>query len=100
MSKKNENRSGYYYGDDSRIAEALLSFAPERAASIWQRMAEAQIYKVKVGAYEIAARYLLNAEQIMTRENKLEDWNLYYEALKRTHKRKTRLLEELSIRIK
>lgn len=98
--RRTENRSGYYYGDDSRIAEALLSYAPERAASIWQRMAEAQIDKVKASAYEIAARYLLKAEQILTRENKLDDWNQYFEALKRTHKRKTRLLEELSIRIK
>ncbi len=97
--RKTENRSGFFYGNNSRIAEAVLSYAPERAASIWKRMAEAQIDKVNASAYETAARYLLKARQILTRENKLEDWNLYYKALKRTHKRKTRLMEELSMRV-
>jgi uncharacterized Zn finger protein len=62
-------------------------------------MAEAQIDKKKASTYEIAARYLLKAKQILIQENQLEDWNLYYRALKRTHKRKTRLLEELSKRV-
>jgi len=78
-----------------KIAVAVQSFAPDRAISMWKRMAEGLIAQVNPQAYKEAAVYLKKAEKVMTDQKKQKEWNDYMMQLKTTHIRKTRLIETL-----
>lgn len=81
---------------DDRIAAAVADYAPERAVSIWQKMAEREIAAVKPKAYKVAARYLRRAEHVMVKQKKSADWEQYLQELRRIHARKRRFIEILN----
>ncbi len=81
---------------DDRIAAAVADYAPERAVSIWQKMAESEIAVVKPKAYKVAARYLRRAERVMVKQKKSADWEQYLQELRRIHARKRRFIEILN----
>ncbi|MEA1921258.1 MAG: hypothetical protein U9N63_01240 [Pseudomonadota bacterium] len=87
---------GYHYGiAENSIAEAVKIYAPERAVTIWQDIAERLIARVKPSAYQEAARYLRKATEVMQREQKLKEWERYLRKLRKEHIRKRRLIEVL-----
>lgn len=90
-----KNKRGWGGVDDNSIAAAIQDYAPERAVSIWKRLAESLINQTKPSAYEQAASYLRKAKKIMKREKKQANWNQYLNGLKREHARKRRLIEIL-----
>lgn len=86
---------GVYGIDEDEIATTVQTHAPDRAVDIWRNKAEGLIAQVKPSAYQEAARYLLKAASIVTRENKIEEWEQYLNALRQQHFRKRRLMEIL-----
>lgn len=81
---------------EDRVADSVAKYAPERAVTIWKRMAEREIAQVKPKAYQVAARYLRRAERVMTKQKKSADWEQYLQELRRIHARKRRLIEILN----
>ena len=86
---------GVYGIDEDEIATTVQTHAPDRAVDIWRNKAEGLIAQVKPSAYQEAARYLRKAASIVTRENKIEEWEQYLNALRQQHFRKRRLMEIL-----
>jgi len=81
--------------DENEIAQVVKDYAPQRSVSIWKNLAESLINQVNVGAYERAAGYLRQAEKLMKREKKQDEWNRYLNRLKKEHARKRRLMQIL-----
>lgn len=90
-----EYRYGWYGIDENTVAEAISSYAPDRAVAIWKKMAERLIAKVKPSAYQKAVGFLRKAAKVMGREKKRKEWEAYIKALKEQHFRKRRLMEIL-----
>ena len=86
---------GDAYVSEDRIADAVVRAYPERAAAIWQQLAEAQIALTTPAAYGQAAQFLRKLRQLWTAQGKTAEWRCYVEALRGTNKRKRRLLETL-----
>lgn len=86
---------GVYGIDEDEIATTVQAHAPDRAVDIWKNKAEGLIAQVKPSAYQEAARYLRKASSIVTRENIIEEWEQYLNALRQQHFRKRRLMEIL-----
>ena len=91
-----EKRYKFNIVSDDRIAAAVADYAPERAVSIWQKMAEREIAVVKPKAYQVAARYLRRAERVMIKQKKSAEWKQYLQELRRIHARKRRFIEILN----
>lgn len=76
-----------------QVAMSIKAYDPLRAVSLWKKIAEHHISWVKPKAYLEAAKALKKAAKVMERQNKQAEWLSYLDQLKKTHKRKTRLLE-------
>jgi uncharacterized Zn finger protein len=76
-----------------KVAMAIKEYDPLRAVSLWKKIAEYHISLVKPEAYLDAAKVLKKAAKIMERQNKQTEWLSYLNQLKKTHKRKIRLME-------
>lgn len=90
-----KRRFGWYSLEEDRIASAVKTHAPDRAAAIWKTLAEGLIAQVKPRAYQEAAKYLRKAGQVMAGQKKQEEWDRYLKGLKETHFRKRRFIEIL-----
>lgn len=90
-----KNRLGWRGIDDDAIAEAVQTYAPDRAVAIWKKKAEGLIAQVKPSAYQQAAKYLRKAAPVMARQKKKKQWDDYLRGLRETHARKRRLMEIL-----
>ena len=77
------------------VADAVAGLYPERAAAIWQQLAEARIAQTKPAAYEEAALFLRKLRRVWTEHGKAAEWQSYVEGLQATNKRKRRLMETL-----
>ena len=77
------------------VADAVAGSYPERAAAIWQELAEARIAQTKPAAYEEAAVYLRKLRRVWTEHGKAAEWRSYVEGLRAANKRKRRLIETL-----
>ena len=77
------------------VADAVAGSYPERAAAIWQELAEAYIAQTKAAAYEEAALYLRKLRRVWTAHGKAAEWRSYVEGLRTANKRKRRLIETL-----
>ena len=81
--------------DNNAVAEAIKSYAPDRAVAIWKYIAGHLIAQAKPKAYKDAARFLKKAAAVMKKNKKKNEWDLYIQSLRAEHKRKTRLIEVL-----
>ena len=81
--------------DADVIADAVAESYPERAASIWQELAEERIAQTKPAAYEAAAHCLRKLRRVWTAHGKAGEWRSYIEKLGAANKRKRRLIETL-----
>ncbi|MCA1595419.1 MAG: hypothetical protein LC772_03205, partial [Chloroflexi bacterium] len=77
------------------LAKAAAMDLPARAASIYRELAEELIEARGRQRYQEAARYLEQAREIYYREGLEEDWDSYFQQLKRNSGRLPALLSEL-----
>jgi uncharacterized Zn finger protein len=81
--------------NDDSVADAIAQAYPERAAAIWQGLAEACIAQTNPAAYEEAALFLRKLRRVWAEHGKAAEWRGYVEQLRATNKRKRRLVETL-----
>lgn len=86
---------GPSYPLSERTADAVAEAFPERAAEIWQHMAETQIAQTKPAAYKEAMIPLEKARNVLQKLGKEEAWTDYVAAIRKRHRRKRRLMEML-----
>jgi uncharacterized Zn finger protein len=79
------------------VADAVVRAYPERAAAIWQALAEARIAQTSPAAYEEAAGFLRKLQRVQTERGQAAEWRAYVEQLRATNKRKRRLVETLDV---
>jgi uncharacterized Zn finger protein len=86
-------------GDKSYHAEAIAKAVqrtnPDVSLGIWQGKVEAFIAKVKPGAYREAMPYLLKIQKLMLSSGRDDDYHRYIATIRKQHKAKRRLMEEL-----
>ncbi|MBN1904035.1 MAG: SWIM zinc finger domain-containing protein [Deltaproteobacteria bacterium] len=92
--KCSDRRFGFG-GNYDEVADAIKTYAPERAFDIWKTRAERLIDLTKPKAYEEAVVFLKKAKKLMSEINKLDKWNVYINSLRKTHAAKRRLMEIL-----
>ncbi|NWF81280.1 MAG: hypothetical protein HXY37_14755 [Chloroflexi bacterium] len=83
--------------NDDTVADALAQAYPERAAAIWQGLAEARIAQTSPVAYEEAALFLRKLRRVWAQRGKVVAWRGYAEQLRAANKRKRRLVETLDV---
>jgi uncharacterized Zn finger protein len=93
--RRPKSRFGWAWVDEDRIAEAIETYAPDRAVAIWKSKAENLIARASPSAYEEAARYLRKVGAVLAREGRQQEWTRYLQELRDTHARKRRLIEVL-----
>jgi uncharacterized Zn finger protein len=93
--RRSKSRFGWVWVNEDRIAEAIETYAPDRAVAMWKSKAESLIARVSPSAYEEAARYLRKTEAVLVREGNQQEWTRYLQELRDTHARKRRLIEVL-----
>ncbi|HEY7495353.1 MAG TPA: hypothetical protein VIH59_30135 [Candidatus Tectomicrobia bacterium] len=86
---------GWREVSDDRVAEAVADTYPDRALTIWKRLAEAEIARTDTRAYETAAGYLRKAHRLLEGLGRTAEWHSYLTTLRQTNARKRRLLEIL-----
>ena len=79
------------------VADAVARSYPERAAAIWQELAEARIAQTSPAAYKEAALFLRKLRRVWTEHEKAAEWQSYVEGLRAANKRKRRLIETLDV---
>ncbi len=80
---------------DDKVAAAVVDTHPDRVLAIWERQAEAYIAQAQVKSYEMAAGYLRRVRQLLQDQDREAAWQDYLAALRKTHRRKYRLVEIL-----
>jgi uncharacterized Zn finger protein len=77
------------------IAQAVQKTNPDVSLGIWQGKVEAFIAKVKPAAYRDAMPYLLKMQKLMLSSGRADDYRRYIATLRKHHKAKRRLMQEL-----
>ena len=77
------------------VARAVAADYPERAVAIWRQLADAEIARTNVGAYETAAGYLREIGRVRAQQGRLDDWRRELATLRQEQRRKRRLVESL-----
>jgi uncharacterized Zn finger protein len=90
-----KNNYGWGSAGLDKIATAIQSYAPDRAVSMWKKMAENLIAHVNPKAYQEASTFLRKVEKVVSEQNKQKEWDSYIMHLRKEHVRKTRLIEVL-----
>lgn len=85
----------YVQINDDAVADAMVKAYPERAAAIWQELAESRIVQTSPAAYEEAALFLRKLRRVWGEQGKTVEWRPYVEGLRAANKRKRRLVETL-----
>ncbi|MBI2853996.1 MAG: SWIM zinc finger family protein [Chloroflexi bacterium] len=89
-------RSRHWMGlQDDRISQAIAGGYPDRAVSIWKKLAEDCIARTQPRAYEEAAGYLLCVRNTLQTGGRGEEWRRYFTELRQKNARKKRLVEIL-----
>jgi len=78
-----------------QVADAVADTYPERAAQIWQRLAEGCIAQTTPSAYIEAAKYLRKLRRMWAGEAQTAAWHAYVVGLREANRRKRRLVETL-----
>lgn len=80
---------------DLTVAEAVATSHPQTALDIWRREVEWLIAQVKPKAYEQAVEYLRLMRKVFHKTKRMNDWNTLLADLRKRHKAKRRLMQEL-----
>lgn len=80
---------------DLTVAAAVASSHPQVALDIWLKKAQSLIALVKPRAYVEAVEYLQRMRTVYEATSRMEEWVLLLANLRRQHKPKRRLMEEL-----
>jgi len=83
--------------NDDMVADAVAQDYPERAAQIWQQLAEARIAQTSPAAYEDAALFLRKLRRVWARQGQEAAWRTYVAELRAANRRKRRLVEVLDV---
>lgn len=86
---------GGYGVDSDRVAEAVKKDYPDRAVSIWKKIAEGEIAQVKPRAYQTSATYLKKMARLLKETKKVKEWENYLKKLRQDHARKSSLMAVL-----
>jgi len=81
---------------EDEIAKALADQYPDRALTIWKKLAENLISLTKPKAYEEAANYLRKIQRLLKKLKREKDWQSYLAVLRRANEKKRKLLEILN----
>ncbi len=81
--------------NDDSVADAVARAYPERAAAIWQALAEARIAQTSPAAYEEAALLMRKLRHVWAERGKAAERRGYIEQLRAANRRKRRLMETL-----
>jgi len=92
---RQKRRSNLYHGTDDKVADAIKTKHPNEALTIWKRVAEWEIDRVKPKAYQAAVPYLKKMRALYQKLKRVDEWNHYLTSLKQQHKAKRRLMEIL-----
>ena len=74
---------------------ALKDSHPDKAVDIWKSLAEEEIARTKVKAYQAAAIYLRKIHTVMKKQGQEKEWQGYLRELRQANARKPRLVEIL-----
>lgn len=85
-----------HHDTDNSVADAVKSTHPDEALTIWKRVAEWEIARVKPAAYKVAAPYLKKIRTLYRKQRRADEWESYLMALRQQHKAKRRLIEILN----
>lgn len=80
---------------DDQVAMALKDSHPDKAVDIWKSLAEEEIARTKVKAYQAAAIYLRKIHTVMKKRRQEKAWQGYLRELRQANARKPRLVEIL-----
>jgi len=80
---------------DDEVATAVTQMYPERAITIWKRLAEGLIAQTNVSAYGEAALYLKKVRQTMIGQNRVNEWKDYLNKQLEANRRKPRCVQIL-----
>jgi uncharacterized Zn finger protein len=80
---------------DERLAKAVATSHPDVSLQIWQSIAERLIGQVKPKAYQEAAGYLRQMNQVYEKTGRVTEWKTLLIRLRTQHKAKRRLMEVL-----
>jgi uncharacterized Zn finger protein len=81
--------------NDDMVADAVVHAYPERAAAIWQQLAEAHIVQTNPAAYQEAALFLRKLRRVWAHQGTGAAWRDYLTELRSANRRKRRLVEVL-----
>ncbi|MDP3430211.1 MAG: SWIM zinc finger family protein [Desulfomicrobium sp.] len=82
---------------DLTVAQAVSTSHPQVALDIWRRKVESLIAQVKPKAYETAAGYLTQMRKVFQATKRMDEWKALLADLRKRHKPKRRLMEELDL---
>jgi uncharacterized Zn finger protein len=81
--------------NDDLVADAVAQAYPDRAAQIWQQLAEAHIAQTNPASYQEAALFLRKLRRVWARQGREAAWRNYLTELRAANRRKRRLVEVL-----
>ena len=84
---------GLTWFQDDKVAKAITETYPDRAITIWKKLAEDQIAQTKPKAYEVAAGFLRSMRHTLKKLEREKEWQNYVAGLRQANARKKRLLE-------
>lgn len=93
---KQKQKYGVGEGLKDDVATAVAGEYPDKAIGIWKELAETQFAITNVSAYSVGAGYLRKAQKILKQNGRVNEWDVYLQGLKETHRRKPRLIEMLN----
>ncbi|HEY3230523.1 MAG TPA: SWIM zinc finger family protein [Roseiflexaceae bacterium] len=84
-----------FHINDDMVADTVAQDYPDRAAQIWQQLAEAHIAQTSPAAYQEAALFLRKLRRVWARQGQEAAWRAYVVELRAANRRKRRLVEVL-----
>jgi hypothetical protein len=93
--KNSQDQYPLLHDTDHSVAESVKSTHPDEALTIWKRVAEWEIARVKPASYKAAAPYLKKIRALYLKQKRTDQWNTYITALRRQHRAKRRLIDIL-----
>lgn len=80
---------------DDKVANAVVKRYPDKAITIWKKLADSHIARTKSSEYIKAAEYIRNIQKIMKKQGRSKEWVAYLAKLRVENVKKRRLLEIL-----
>lgn len=80
---------------DDKVANVVVKHYPDKAITIWKKLADSHIARKKLSGYIKAAEYIRKIQEILKKEGRSNEWASYLAKLRVENARKRRLLEIL-----